>query len=127
MSIKHILFFFLSFSVVIYAQSDDDWTSRLLMIRSLAETGDREQKLMALTEADMFLSEGPSEGEKGKVLEILAFLASEGVTNITFEGSTPGTGYGAVRSVAAELLGDYGGDESLPPLSIFSFMTMIRP
>ena len=110
------LFLILSPAFLLFGQTDEGWTPRLLMIKSLAETSDREQKTMALSEAETLLKEDPSSEERLKVLEILAFLASEGVTSLTYEGMAPGMSYGTVRAGAAALLGQYGGEESVRPL-----------
>ncbi|MDC7223808.1 MAG: HEAT repeat domain-containing protein [Spirochaetales bacterium] len=114
--VKFTLLLVSMFTAVLYAQDEQETSSRLVLIENLAESNDPELKQMALEDLGEFLSASPGEGERKEALRILSFLALEGVTNITYEGLKPGVTSASIRAGAAESLGQYGDESSLPTL-----------
>jgi len=102
--------------VFLYPQSGEDISPRIMTIRNLAKSADMDLKLTALNEIDDLLANGPSDKDRDDALEVLYFLAGEGVTNITVKGLRPGPTSAAVRGGAATLLGRYGGEGAVAPL-----------
>ncbi|MDC7221677.1 MAG: hypothetical protein PQJ59_17225 [Spirochaetales bacterium] len=114
--IKVFLLLLIFPAALVWAQDGEDSSARLLMIKGFAESNDPEIKETALIELENLLSQSPTPEEKDGAVDILQFLASEGITTITYEGMALSKESSAIGAGAAELLGFYGDEGSVRTL-----------
>ncbi len=115
MKVKFILIL-LCLSAILYGQDEEEWSTRLLMIRDLSQARGMDEKELALKEAERFLAENPVEEDRERVLGILTAMVHEGLYSVTYEGNDKRHPYSTARAKAAELLGNYGGEKALRTL-----------
>jgi len=83
--------------------------NRAAVIRSLAESGDQDQKAAALRNINDLMKDNALSGDEEEYVRILSYLSGEGVTNIKTEHGAVINDFPAVRRDAVLLLGELGG------------------
>jgi hypothetical protein len=114
--LNKLLFLMVISGSLLYGQDRSELSGRIVSIKKLAESSEMDLKLTAIDELGDLLAEASEGADKEGALGILSFLASEGVTNVTYEGLTPGATSSEVRAEAALLLGEYGGEKEASTL-----------
>jgi len=90
----------------IYLQS----AIRKQIIRTEAQSEDRDMKLIALKDIEEMISEGMISPDDEEMIDIVEVLAKEGNDYVVFEGRTIVNNFPVVRKEACRMLGEIGGD-----------------
>ncbi len=85
---------------------------KVKIIRAEAESVDRDMKLIALQDIERMVKDGEVGEDNLEMIGILSSLGSEGISNQVIEQGEVINNFPIVRTTAARVLGDVGGDEA---------------
>lgn len=111
-------------TLALYAQESEQTIEELYLqsalkvqiIRTEAESLDRDMKMIALTDIDQMIISGEAE-DNPEIISILGKLAGEGVTNVVRQQGHIENDYPIVRREAARLLGKIGTEGAAKELN----------
>lgn len=87
-------------------------TVKAQIIRSQAESPDRDMKIIAIQDIEEMINNGEVDENSIDVIDILGDLSSEGIDKKVVEGGRVVNNFSMVRKEAVRVLGQIGGDSS---------------
>jgi len=118
MKLSVVLLLSAVFAMSLYAQEDEQTIEELYLksqvkvkiIKSEAESIDRDMKLIALQDIEKMIQDGDAKADDREMVGILSNLGSEGISNQVIEQGAVINNFPMVRKEAVRLLGELGGD-----------------
>lgn len=90
---------------------------KMQIIKTEAESRDRDRKMIALEDLEKMIADGSSEDDSEQILIILSGLAGEGIIRVVREEGHIVNDFPEIRKDAAVLLGQLGTEEAAMALS----------
>ena len=95
-------------------------TVKAQIIRSQAESPDRDMKIIAIQDIEEMILDGEVDGNSIEIIDILSDLSAEGIDKKVVEGGRVVNNFSMVRKEAVRILGEIGGPSARDSiLSIF--------
>ncbi|MBN2659108.1 MAG: HEAT repeat domain-containing protein [Spirochaetales bacterium] len=85
-------------------------TVKAQIIRSQAESPDRDMKIIAIQDIEEMIQNGEADENSIEIIDILSDLSSEGIDKKVVEGGRVVNNFSMVRKEAVRILGEIGGD-----------------
>jgi len=118
MKLSVVFLFSVLITMTLSAQEDEQTIEELYLksqvkvkiIKSEAESVDRDMKLIALQDIEKMIQDGEVKTDDREMVGILSSLGSEGISNQVIEQGAVLNNFPMVRKEAVRLLGEVGGD-----------------